>query len=147
MPVIAVIGVIPIRLGGIMPSDLLSVIGHDVPLRKVGSGHEYTGACPFCGEGHDRFHVWPTPREGKPRYWCRRCDQKGDLIQYLRDHDGLSYMEARRQSGEDLPEPSTAERPLQPPAVVGPPPLAWQERAQDFIAECLLCLWSDAGAK
>jgi DNA primase len=35
--------------------------------------NEYVGPCPFCGQGHDRFHVWLD----KSNYWCRVCGKKG----------------------------------------------------------------------
>jgi len=37
------------------------------------SNLEYSAACPFCGEGVDRFLYWPDVGN----YWCRICDAKG----------------------------------------------------------------------
>src|SRR5262249_25466914 len=72
-------------------------------LKRVSSsgGGEYAGPCPFCG-GTDRFRCWPT----KGRAWCRQCGWKGDAIQLLRDRDGLSFFEARRQLGLSTDRPS-----------------------------------------
>ena len=73
--------------------DLLSLIGADVRLKKVAATHggEWAGPCPFCGgvqkRDADRFHVWPA--EG--RYWCRRCERKGDAIDYVRQRHGLGF--------------------------------------------------------
>jgi hypothetical protein len=39
--------------------------------------NEYVSGCPFCGDGEDRFHYWPT--EGN--FWCRQCDTKGFIDQ------------------------------------------------------------------
>ncbi len=69
--------------------DLLSLIGHDTPLKKIAStgGGEWTGPCPFCG-GRDRFRVQPE----RGRWWCRQCsedDRWGDAIAYLRRRDGI----------------------------------------------------------
>ncbi len=50
-------------------------------------GGEYHCPCPACG-GKDRFIIW----SGKNRSLCRRCEKKGDGIQYLRDFHGLSYL-------------------------------------------------------
>jgi hypothetical protein len=43
---------------------------------------EYTGPCPHCQAGSDRYHVWAKPGEGgRPawRYWCRTCGASGVL--------------------------------------------------------------------
>src|SRR6059058_4170124 len=87
-----------ILLGEERAMNLLELLTRDTRLRRMASTHggEYAGPCPFCG-GRDRFRVWPNaPR---PRYWCRGCGKHGDAIQYLRDHDGLSFREAQAQVG------------------------------------------------
>jgi DNA primase len=70
--------------------DLLSLLSGYTTLRRASgtSGGEYGGPCPFCG-GRDRFRVWPA--SDRPRWWCRRCDRRGDGIAFLREHDGLSF--------------------------------------------------------
>lgn len=45
------------------------------------NGGEWHGPCPICG-GKDRFHVYPTPREGRPYAWCRRCERGGDALNW-----------------------------------------------------------------
>ncbi len=66
-------------------TDLLSLLGNDTQLRRVSStdSGEYAGPCPFC-QGTDRFRVWPYAE--KPRWWCRQCGRKGDLIDYSEDY-------------------------------------------------------------
>src|SRR4029450_4928759 len=91
---------------------MLDLLSHDTTLRRVASTHggEYAGSCPWCG-GRDRFRVWPHAE--RPRYWCRRCNQNGDAIQYLRDLHGLTYHEACARLGLPIdwrpapPRPST----------------------------------------
>lgn len=76
-------------------------------LKRIGSsrgGSEYHGPCPFCG-GDDRFIVWPE-QGNTGRYWCRQCNRKGDTIQFLRDRDGCSFAEAKRQLGLSTDPPS-----------------------------------------
>ena len=68
---------------------LVEIVGADVRLTRRPNG-EYYGACVFCGEGHDRFVIWPD----QGRYWCRQCARSGDAIRFLRDHERLSYEEA-----------------------------------------------------
>lgn len=74
------------------------------------NGGEWHGPCPICG-GKDRFHVYPTPKEGRPYAWCRQCARGGDALHwdirlgggdpgvpgtvsaYLRDHGYLAEPE------------------------------------------------------
>lgn len=44
-----------------------------LPNYKKRTANEWSAACPFCGQGDDRFRFWPA--EGN--YWCRRCDTRG----------------------------------------------------------------------
>lgn len=128
--------------------DLLDLIGRDVALKRVAStnGGEYAGPCPFCPDGGaDRLRVWPKTW----RYWCRRCGRKGDAVQYLRDHDGLTFAEAkaRAEGTQPLAGPArtllTAPRPARP---AGPPPDAWQQRGRALGAESCAALWARQGA-
>lgn len=136
--------------------DLLDVIGGDTDLRRVGSTNsgEWAGPCPGCG-GDDRFRVWP--RAERPRYWCRRCGQAGDAIDYVRWRKNLSFAEACRALGAD-PDRDR----LGPPRLSAPPPrkalpdpsgpsAAWKARAEGYVAEAEALLWSNhprsAGAR
>ena len=128
--------------------NLLELIGRDTVLRKKGGkdGGEYAGQCPWCG-GRDRFVVWP--HADRPRYWCRKCDRKGDAIQYLRDRDNLTYIEAcRRVRG--LPSKlsqSAARQSSQPSQLIVPPPTIWQGKAREFCERCEEMLWTPTGLK
>ncbi len=126
--------------------DLADLIGNDTTLTKAGKtdGGEYAGPCPFCG-GKDRFRVWPAPREGKPRYWCRRCGRRGDAIQYLRDRYNLTYSEALARLGHATTSPSSACNQPPHPEVIAPPPAQWQCAASAFVEECQAHLWSALG--
>lgn len=75
---------------------LAEVIG--TTLRKKGAEHH--GPCPFCGEGEDRFVVWNDGgRDETGRFWCRRCEESGDAIDYLRRIRGMTYHEALSELG------------------------------------------------
>ncbi|MCZ7545738.1 MAG: hypothetical protein M5R40_20460 [Anaerolineae bacterium] len=80
--------------------DLLALLARDTPLQRVArtDGGEYAGPCPACG-GRDRFRVWPAPREGPGRYWCRQCGARGDAISYLRWREGLGFQGGLRAAG------------------------------------------------
>jgi DNA primase len=125
---------------------LLDLIGANTKLRKVASTHggEYAGPCPWCG-GDDRFRAWPFAE--RPGYWCRRCDRKGDAIQYLRDHHGLTFAEARARLGQPLPDPPRQRLPPKPPPLAEAPTVLWQAKARAFIEACEATLWTTAGAQ
>lgn len=81
---------------------MLLELAHDfgLHLKKTSNskGGEYHSACPSCGEGFDRFLIWPEIN----RYWCRRCGVKGDAIQFCRDFMGLSFREACERVNKTL---------------------------------------------
>ena len=79
-------------------SQLTQLAGQN-GLKKVANtdGGEWTGGCPKCG-GSDRFHVWPE----KDRFWCRRCEAKGDSIAYLQWTEGKTFREACQIVGKVL---------------------------------------------
>ncbi len=52
---------------------------------------EYVSACPFCGDGRDRFHVWT-----RGNYWCRVCDRKG----FVDENETLTPEEIRLRKME-----------------------------------------------
>jgi phage/plasmid primase-like uncharacterized protein len=79
--------------------DLIRNDGTHLKKQAVTSGGEYSGPCPFCQAGKDRFRVWPE----KDRYWCRQCDHSGDSIQYLRDLHGMSFPQAAEAVGKVIP--------------------------------------------
>lgn len=59
-------------------------------IRKV-ARDEWAAPCPRCG-GRDRLRAW-DPENGKGRFWCRRCEWKGDAIDLLMEQ-GMGYREA-----------------------------------------------------
>jgi DNA primase len=124
-----------------MPNLQEIITDRSLPLVRVSGnkGGEYHGPCPVCG-GTDRFHVWPD--QGKDgTYWCRQCDMAGDAIQFLRDVDGLSFGDACRFLGRDLPDrpggsssPRSVRPTWQPDAPPPPPEQIWRTRAQALVS-------------
>ena len=139
-------------------TDLLTMVEQVVELRKVSTtnGGEYAGPCPLCNEGDDRFRVWPYRDD--PGWWCRRCDHKGDAIDFAREVLGLSFPEACVKVGK--PEKLTnyhgrnicsvvpakeAKKAKKADEVISPPPDQWQERGIEFLKRCQESLWSSRG--
>jgi len=133
--------------------NTLDLATRKVQLKKVSSTHggEWQGPCPDCG-GVDRFHVWPEQNDGKGGYWCRQCGKYGDNIQFLRDFEGMSFVDACDYLNIPLPErgnPSAASRGSAPggrnttlppqrlkfiPNEHAAPADVWQEKALKFVA-------------
>lgn len=126
--------------------DLVQLV--NAPLQRVAStlGGEFSGPCPFCG-GHDRFCVWPNHPCGRGRFWCRRCDRKGDAIQFLRERDGLSFHEAVRELGGYLPVrieqwAPRVDRAAPLPVATHPPCPTWQARGRQLADKAEEALWA-----
>lgn len=65
---------------------------------------EWSSPCPVCG-GDDRFRIWPNQEGGNAAqkagvlgtWWCRGCDNKGDVIQLLIFAGKLSFIDACKE--------------------------------------------------
>ena len=116
--------------------------------RRIGNsaqrGPEWHGPCPVCG-GHDRFHVWPEQGQGGS-FWCRACGKGGDLIEFYRWRDGLSYREACARAGA-TPRQYSRQAALSMPKAPPPAPAfvpsastqvnpIWSQHAAKFAEWC-----------
>ena len=103
------------------------VVGDFMDLRKAGVN--MTGICPFHDDKHDgNFIVRPSSipeeRHGNT-YRCFVCDAKGGPVQFLMEHERLSFPDAIRWLGKKYNEP-VDDIPLNytpPPPRPVPPPL------------------------
>ena len=68
--------------------DIVEIISQSVELKKHGSGHK--GLCPFHAENTPSFNV----SSSKQFYHCFGCGASGDVIKFLREYEGLTFMEA-----------------------------------------------------
>ena len=68
--------------------DMVSVIGEYVKLEKAGS--IWKGCCPFHNEKTPSFTVRPD----KKLFYCFGCNKGGDIINFVREMDKLSFVEA-----------------------------------------------------
>ena len=113
-------------------------------------GAEWAGPCPVCG-GDDRFRVWPEQEGGEAArqagvvgsWWCRRCDNRGDLIELLVFAKKMSFVEACKELRIELTGAPRRQRPLRTPpqspewkATVWPPPSEkWRQAATRLALE------------
>lgn len=77
--------------------DIVEVIGKRIDLRKDGA--EFAACCPFHTEKTPSFKVSPA----KQIYKCFGCGETGDAIKFLREYEGLSFLDACRELGADVP--------------------------------------------
>lgn len=123
--------------------SLIEADGGTLKKQATTGGGEYAGACPWCG-GNDRFRVWAE----SGRYWCRGCGKAGDEIQYLREHRGLSFIEACEYLGHDPgPRRDTARTAptIWEPGEAKAPGALWQSKARAFIDRAIDTLWTPQG--
>ena len=81
---------------------LSDVIGKRVVLKK--QGNRRVGLCPFHNEKSPSFHV----RDDEGYYHCFGCGAGGDAITFLREKEGMAFMDAVRSlaemAGMDVPD-------------------------------------------
>src|SRR6056297_1493834 len=68
--------------------DIIDVVGDYVSLKRRGAN--YLGLCPFHNEKTPSFTVSPS----KGIYKCFGCGAGGNAVQFIREQEGLSYVEA-----------------------------------------------------
>jgi DNA primase len=87
--------------------DIVEVINAAVPLRKAGTN--YVACCPFHNEKTPSFSV----NKNKQFYHCFGCGVSGDAIQFLIEHNSLSFVEAVEllagQLGMQMPQTGQSE--------------------------------------
>ncbi len=69
-------------------AQIVEVISEFVQLKKRGAS--YVGLCPFHKEKTPSFHV----TESKGIYKCFGCGKAGNVVNFLMEHEKLSYVEA-----------------------------------------------------
>lgn len=135
--------------------DLVALIDGYVPLKKAGA--EFEACCPFHTESTPSFKV----NAAKQFYNCFGCGANGDAIKFLQDFRGLSFLDACRELGAEIPEdengpvrlnappaairrdplkekkPKTVWVPVHPvPSTAPPPPAAHPHRGLPQVAWC-----------
>ncbi len=107
--------------------DIVKVIEGYVALTK--SGTEMEACCPFHTESTPSFKVSPK----KQFYNCFGCGANGDAIKFLIDYKGLSFLDACRELGADIPESGNTAGPSNPPAAVRREPLKAKKPETEWL--------------
>lgn len=83
-------------------ADIISVVSEHVALRKVGRSHK--GLCPFHKEKSPSFTVRADP----PVFHCFGCGAGGDVVEFIKLKEGLSFKDAieslARRFGVPIPD-------------------------------------------
>ena len=83
-------------------ADIVSVVSEHVALRKMGRSHK--GLCPFHKERTPSF----TVRNDPPVFHCFGCGAGGDVVEFVKLKEGLSFKDAvealARRFGVPLPD-------------------------------------------
>lgn len=123
-----------------MTASLLDLAGRDTRLHRADrAGREMAGPCPMCG-GEDRFRVRGD------RWYCRGCSPRWrDVIDYLRERDGIGYRAACHalgvEPGQPLPRPQAVQR----EHVEREPSPEWRAAGAELVARAARALWTPAG--
>jgi DNA primase catalytic core len=84
-----------------------NVVGETVSLKR--SGSNLKGCCPLHNEKTPSFFVRPSAQT----FHCYGCGKSGDVIQFIIERDGLSFMDALRllasKANIDLPQNAFSE--------------------------------------
>jgi DNA primase len=122
--------------------DTAALIEHDLghPVRR--EGRWLTWHCPFHAD-----RKTPSLGVAGNRWKCFGCGRSGDAIDWLRQHEGLSFRDACQRLGSmELLLTSEKVAPRQPSSLSAPPE-AWREQALEVVSTCQAVLWSDDGTK
>ena len=103
--------------------DIVEVVSQYVRLKRQGAGSSYTGLCPFHTEKSPSFNVHATHQF----YKCFGCDAKGDLINFVMEIEGLTFVEALKFYRSAMA--------FQCPSVKG-----WMIRTRSCEKPCLKCM-------
>ena len=139
-------------------AKIVDVVSDYTRLKK--SGVEYDGLCPFHDDRHlGSFKVNPN----KNIATCFSCDKTWDPIEFIRDKEGVTYIEAIRilakkfgiyidETGEKpLPEVKPEPRPAPPPLPKRTWPLSFVKRnladGSDALVRWLMSLPWDASQR
>jgi DNA primase len=71
--------------------DIIDIIGQHITLTK--SGRTFRGLCPFHGEKHPSFYIYPEQQS----WHCFGCNTGGDVFSFIMKKQGIDFGEALRE--------------------------------------------------
>jgi DNA primase len=119
-------------------ADIISVVSEHVVLRKMGRSHK--GLCPFHKEKTPSFTVRADP----PVFHCFGCGAGGDVVEFVKLKEGLSFKDAieslARRFGVPIPDSREESPEDRLRAEIEPVLEAAARQYEQF-------LWADAGRR
>jgi DNA primase len=119
-------------------ADIISVVSEHVALRKMGRSHK--GLCPFHQEKTPSFTVRADP----PVFHCFGCGAGGDVVEFVKLKEGLSFKDAiealARRFGVPIPDSREESPEDRQRAEIEPVLEAAAAQYEQFF-------WADAGRK
>ncbi len=87
--------------------DIVDVVGERVRLKRSGNTPNWMGLCPFHTEKTPSFNV----NSKIQRYKCFGCGESGDVIKFVMEMDGVTFLEAMKTLAEryGIPMPQRTE--------------------------------------
>ncbi|MBS1828864.1 MAG: DNA primase [Acidobacteria bacterium] len=87
--------------------DIVDVVGERVRLKRSGNTPNWMGLCPFHTEKTPSFNV----NSKIQRYKCFGCGEGGDVIKFVMEMDGVTFLEAMQALAEryGIPMPQRTE--------------------------------------
>ncbi|MBL8220146.1 MAG: DNA primase [Bryobacterales bacterium] len=87
--------------------DIVDVVGERVRLKRSGNTPNWMGLCPFHTEKTPSFNV----NSKIQRYKCFGCGESGDVIKFVMEMDGVTFLEAITALAEryGIPMPQRSE--------------------------------------
>lgn len=110
-------------------------------------GKTYRGRCPFHS-GKTETSLLVDDETGK--FHCFGCDRHGDVIDWLRERRGMTFLEACEYLGKEPAPMTRASRPAPPkwePKEATTPAAPWQGKAMAFLDKAQQTLWTEAGTE
>ena len=73
-------------------TEIVEIVGASLELRPAGT-NRYVALCPFHVEKTPSFHV----SRDRQQFYCFGCEKGGDAIAFVREFEGLTFVEALRK--------------------------------------------------
>ncbi|MBI2425565.1 MAG: DNA primase [Candidatus Hydrogenedentes bacterium] len=88
-------------------NDIVDILGRSLELKRAGGGR-FKALCPFHSEKTPSF----TIDQNRQMFHCFGCGKGGDILAFVMEHEGLSFVEALQQLADRaairLPQPDAA---------------------------------------
>lgn len=81
---------------------ILEVVGPYLPDLTKKTANRYDALCPFHEDNTPSLSVYVDTDTKKGRFVCWACGERGDAIDFLKEHLGISYSEAKRMATEEV---------------------------------------------